>query len=129
MASFYDYFKENMDGLGLPAPESLYGNLFSAVGTAQVIMAQIEKYGKKVTVREVIGAASRLEQLTVISTLGACYYAGAIIGSIAVATGRSISGGTSLSDVLMAANQNGLSTPWLVDELGKNPKLYDRRFR
>lgn len=35
MASdFYMYFKENMEALGLPAPETLYGNLQLALANA-----------------------------------------------------------------------------------------------
>jgi hypothetical protein len=49
--SFYSYFKENMDGLGLPAPESLFGTLSSATATAATILSQIDKFGKVVAFR------------------------------------------------------------------------------
>jgi hypothetical protein len=129
MSDFYEYFKENMDALNLSAPESLYGNLMTAVSSAQAILSQIEKYGKKVTLREIAVAGSRLEQLAFIGTLGACYYVGAVVGSMAVATGRKLSGGTSLSDVLMSAYQNGLLRPWLREELIQSPEIYARRYR
>jgi hypothetical protein len=129
MSDFYEYFKENMDALTLPAPESLYGNLMTAVSSAQAILSQIEKYGKKVTLREIAVAGSRLEQLAFVGTLGACYYVGAVIGSMAVATGRTLSGGTSLSDVLMSAHQNGLLRAWLPEELNRSPQIYARRYR
>lgn len=31
MSDFYKYFQENMDALGLPAPESLFGTASAAV--------------------------------------------------------------------------------------------------
>lgn len=92
MSKFYEYFRENMEALGLPAPESLYGNLMLALSSAQAILAQIEKHGRKVTVREIAVAGTRLEQLAFLATLGACFYVGAVIGSIAIATGRSLAG-------------------------------------
>ena len=51
MSNFYTYFKENMDGLGLPAPEGLFGSLNAAVGNAAVLMSQIDKLGRRVTMR------------------------------------------------------------------------------
>ncbi|TWI60937.1 hypothetical protein IP91_04902 [Pseudoduganella lurida] len=32
MSDFYRYLKENMEDLGLPAPESLFGSLQAALG-------------------------------------------------------------------------------------------------
>jgi len=56
MSDFYKYFKENMEALGLPAPESLFGNAQLAIGTASTLVALVERLGKKVTVMELIGA-------------------------------------------------------------------------
>ena len=98
MSDFYKYFKENMEALGLmPPPESLFGTQQLAIGTISTILGCIEKFGTKVTVMEVIGAGTRLEQLAVVSAAGAAYYVGALIGSLAVATGRTLAGGTSLA--------------------------------
>lgn len=58
MSKFYEYFKENMEALGLPAPESLYGNLATATATASTLLSQMDKFGKTVTVGEVIGAGT-----------------------------------------------------------------------
>lgn len=129
MSKFYEYFRENMEGLGLPAPESLYGNLMLAISSAQAILSQIEKYGRKITVRELAIAGTRVERLAFVSTLGACYYVGAVIGSIAIATGRTMAGGTSIADVLWAAHQNGLMAPWLREELQSNPQIYNPKYR
>lgn len=125
MADFYDYFKENMEGLNLPAPESLYANLATATGSATVILTQMEKFGKSVTVGELIGAGTRLEKLGMVSAVSASYYIGAVIGSIAVAAGRSLAGGTSLADVLLTANKYGINRPWLADNLRRWPGIYN----
>jgi hypothetical protein len=44
MSDFYTYFKENMDGLGLPAPESPFGTLQAAVGSAKPGFASRDTY-------------------------------------------------------------------------------------
>lgn len=126
MSDFYKYFKENMDALGLASPpESLYGTQALAISTIGTILACIDKFGTKVTVMEVAGAATRLEQLSVLGAVGAAYYAGAAIGSLAVATGRTISGGTSLGDVLFEASRWGFERPWLTSLLHRRPGIYD----
>jgi len=129
MSKFYAYFKENMDALGLPAPDALFGTAQTAAGTAATLLGLIEKFGKKVTLGDIIGAGTRLEQLAVIGGISASFYVGAVIGSIAVATGRTLSGGTSLSDGLMNAHQNGLSAPWLALLFQQNPQLYSTKFK
>lgn len=127
MAKFYDYFKENMDGLGLPAPESLFGTLQAAVGNATIILSQIDKFGRAVTIRELIGAGTKLERLAIVGACGASFYVGAVIGSIAVATGRSLSGGTSISQVIFTAQKYRIYRPWLFSALHRYPELYNDR--
>ncbi|MYM67770.1 hypothetical protein GTP45_13125 [Pseudoduganella sp. FT55W] len=118
MASdFYKYFKENMDSLGLDCPETLFATKGTAVNTAATILSAIQQHGSKVTVAELIGAGTGLEKLVYLGALRASFYVGAVIGSIAVASGRSLAGGTSLSDVLMAARSNNLHRPWLPSVL------------
>lgn len=126
MSDFYRYFKENMDGLGLPAPETLFGNLQMAVGNAAILLSHIDKFGKSVKVGELIGAGTRLERLGMIATLSATFYVGAIIGSIAVATGRTLSGGTSIPDALLVANRHELNRPWLVSVFYRAPNIFQR---
>jgi hypothetical protein len=126
MSEFYTYFKENMEGLGLVAPpETLYGTQALAISTISTILACIDKFGTRVTLREVVGATSRLERLTVLGALGASYYVGAVIGSLAVATGRAMSGGTSLSDVLFESSKQGWNRPWLTSLFHRQPGLYN----
>jgi hypothetical protein len=127
MSDFYKYFKENMDGLGLPAPQGLFGNAQLAIATASTLIGLVEKFGKKVTVTEMIGAGIRGEKLIVIGAMSASYYVGAVIGSIAVATGRTLAGGTSLSDVLLSAQMNRLHHPWLPSIMMRHPEVYKNR--
>lgn len=128
MSAFYTYFKENMDGLGLPAPESLFGTVQAAVGSASVMLGMVDKFGQRVTIGELIGAGTRLEGLGVISACAAAFYVGAVIGSIAVATGRSMADGASLSDVLVTANKYRLSRPWLGELFRRWPGIYKPGF-
>jgi len=124
MSDFYKYFKENMDGLGLPAPQSLFGSFQAAVGNATVILSQIDKFGKGVTLGELIGAGTRLEGLGVVAACSAAFYVGAVIGSIAVASGRALSGGASMADVLALANRYDLDRAWLTATLQRYPGIY-----
>jgi hypothetical protein len=123
MSDFYKYFKENMDGLNLPAPESLFATVQLAVSTTLGYLAHLDKFGLRVTVGEMVGAGTKAEKMGVIAALSASYYVGAVIGSIAVATGRTIAGGTSLSDVLLAANLHGINRSWLVPTFNRWPQL------
>jgi hypothetical protein len=124
MSEFYKYFKENMDGLGLPAPESLFGSVQAAVANASVLLGLIEKFGKRVTIGELVGAGTRLEGLALASGCAAAFYVGAVIGSLAVATGRSLANGTSLSDVLVTASKHDLYRPWLIEIFCHWPGIY-----
>ena len=124
MSDFYKYFKENMDDLGLPAPEGLFGSLQSAVGTVTVIVGFADKFGPKVTLGEVIGAGTKLEALGVVAACSAAFYAGAVIGSLAVASGRCLGNGTSLADVLFEASRWRFKRPWLSPLLHRMPGIY-----
>lgn len=124
MTKFYSYFKENMDSLGLPAPESLFGTMQAAVANSSVILSQIDKFGKAVTIGELIGAGTRLEGLGMIAACSAAFYAGATIGSLAVATGRSLASGVSLSDVIATSSRYGLYRLWLIGIFHRWPGMY-----
>lgn len=127
MSTFYRYFKENMEALGLPAPEALFGNLQTAVTSASAILAGIDKFGTKVTIGELIGAGTRVEQLTVVSGCLAAYYFGAVIGSIAVAAARCLGRDALVSDVLATAGRHELDRPWLEPTLRRWRTIHDNR--
>lgn len=117
--TFYPAFKQNMNAMGLPAPENLYGTLSLAIANANAVLTQIDKFGKSVTVGELIGAGTMLEGIGVISACSAAFYVGAIIGSIAVATGHSIFGGVTIADIIFTANRYNLNRPWLVSSVAR----------
>ncbi|MBB5019202.1 hypothetical protein HNQ59_002500 [Chitinivorax tropicus] len=122
--NFFKYFKENMEDLGLPAPDSLFGTQSTATSTIATLLGMIDKFGKSVTVMEVIGAATSLEKLAIVGALSASYYAGAAVGSLAVATGGYMSCGTSIGDVLYETFHLGYNQPWITDHLMKHPEIY-----
>lgn len=76
MSDFYKYFKENMQALGLCAPDSLFGSQQAAVGTISTILTFTDKFGPKVTIRELIGAGTKLERLGAMGAVCAAFYAG-----------------------------------------------------
>lgn len=125
MSDFYKYFKENMEALGLSAPDSLFGSQQLAIGTISTILAFTDKFGTRVTVLDMIGAGTKLELLAAVGAVGAAYYAGAAIGSLAVAAGRTLSGGTSIADVLFEASRRRFTRPWLTSLLLSSPGIYD----
>jgi hypothetical protein len=127
MSNFYRYFRENMESLGLPAPVSLFGSLQMAMANAAAFVTHIDKFGKGITVGEMLGAGLRAEKLGMVATSSAAFYVGAVIGSIAVATGRTLSGGVSLADVMWEIRCNGLYRPWLAETMRRNAMIYDTR--
>jgi hypothetical protein len=125
MSDFYLYYKENMEALGLAAPDSLFGTQQLAIGTISTLVACVDKFGTRVTVMEIIGAGTKLELLAAVGAVGAAFYVGAAIGSLAVAAGRTLGGGASLADVLFEALQWRLGRPWLTSLLHHRPEIYD----
>lgn len=117
--TFYAHFRQNMASLGLPAPETLFGTLSLALSSTTSILTQIDKFGRAVTVAELIGAGTKLEGLGVVGACTAAFYAGAVIGSLAVATGRSVSGGVTIADIVFTANRFDLNRPWLLDAVAR----------
>jgi hypothetical protein len=66
-------------------------------------------FGPRVTVGELGVAGILSEKLCITVSMGAAYYLGAVVGSISVATGRSISGGVTIADVFFVANTHNLN--------------------
>lgn len=126
MADFYDHFQKNMEALGLPAPQSMFGSVSAVVGNAAAMLSQIDKFGKGVTIGEIIGAGIRLEALGCIAGCAAAFYVGAVIGSLAVASGT-LAGSISLADVVHTAKQYQLDRKWLPATLQRWPGLYDSK--
>ena len=105
---FKKYFNENMRELGLPFPSTFFDSYNSAVAHAIVMVEALKTLGKGATVGELIGATTGLEKLKVVAALGAAYYVGAVIGSIAIASGRSLGCGYKISNMFVFLEQNNL---------------------
>jgi len=105
---FKTYFNENMQALGLPVPSTLFDTYTSAIANVGLILEAIRELGRSASMLEVIKATNGLERLKVTAAIGASYYVGAVIGSIAVATGRSLGCGSSLFDVFVLMRHSNL---------------------
>ena len=127
-SNFYDYFKENMEALGLPAPVSLFATQTTASGVISSILTAISRLSKNATVAELVGATTGLEKLMVVGAASASFYVGAAIGSFAIATGRYAACGVSISDVMWEIHHNGIRIPsWLTLHLSRFPVIIDKR--
>jgi hypothetical protein len=113
--NFYTYFKNNMEAMGLSAPKELFGTFEKSIGAAFAISKAVETYGTKVTIGELIGAGTIAEGLGTMVTVAAAYYLGAVLGSIAIATGQSLSGGSTIADVLYLAEKHKISRSWVPE--------------
>ena len=124
---FNKYFTENMTALGLVAPSSLFDSSEKAVATATTMLSAITQLGKGATVTELVGATTGLEQLLVVGAMSAAGYAGAVIGSIAVATGRTLSCGSRISDFFVFIDKNNLKFKGWDLFYASNPQILNTK--
>jgi hypothetical protein len=75
-----------MSALGLPAPNSLFSSLTTALANLGAMLNAFKSVGPTATVAEMIGATVLKEKLDVIGVMAASYYVGAVVGSLIVAT-------------------------------------------
>lgn len=122
---FNKYFTENMDALGAPAPSTLFDRYQTAVATATTLVGTLKTLGKGATIAELIGATTALEKLAVAASFGAAGYTGLVVGSIAVASGRSLGCGTRISDMFVFINQNNLQFEGWHSFYASNPEIFD----
>lgn len=128
---FKKYFIENMEELGAPVPTTLFDSYQTAIATASLMVGALHTLGKGATVAELIGATVALEKLAVAAAFGAAAYTGIVIGSIAVASGRSLGCGARISDMFVLTEQNNLQFNGWHRFYTDNPKILDntRPFR
>jgi hypothetical protein len=123
---FKKYFNENMQALGLPVPSNLFDSYNSAVAHAAVMVEALRTLGKGATIGELVGATTGLEKLKVAAAFGASAYVGAVIGSIAVASGRSLGCGYRISDMFVFLEHNNLKfNDWNAFYV-RNPQVLDK---
>lgn len=123
---FGKYFNENMRELGLPVPTTLFDTYQTAVATASTLVGTLATLGKGATMGELIGATVGLEKLSVAASIGAVGYVGAVVGSIAVASGRSLGCGSRISDLFVFAHQNKLDFSGFTQFYARNPEVIDK---
>lgn len=123
---FQKYFNENMRDLGLPVPSTLFDTYQTAVATASTLVGTLATLGKGATIGELIGATVGLEKLAVAASIGAAAYTGAVIGSIAVASGRSLGCGSRISDLFAFTERNNLQFEGLASFYTRNPQVLDK---
>lgn len=108
MSDFYSYFCENMQALHLPAPHSLFGSASQAKEVIAGIASAIRSFGTNASMSEIFLTVPKLsmagDAALLYSGVKASYYLGACIGSLAVALGRSTSGGNTITDFFEAAD-------------------------
>lgn len=125
--SWISYWSENMGGLGYSIPDGLLSNQQLVIGSITTILGAIKEFGPRVTVVELIRAGLLTERLAFVGTGYASFFAGAAIGSAAVASGRYLACGASLADVLEYAASKRLLTPDARQVLTQNPQIFQRR--
>ncbi|WP_375443592.1 hypothetical protein [uncultured Fibrella sp.] len=131
---FFYYFNKNMEDMGLPAPQSLFDTQSRALATASAILNCLKTLGPSATMGEILGATTGLELLGVAAAVSASFYAGAVIGSVAVAAGEVLSDvlfastsapstGTSVSQVMAFASRHNIQFPGLERILLAHPRI------
>jgi len=114
-----------MNALGLPVPAGLFDTQNAAIANASAILAALKTVGAKATLAEIAGATVALEKLAVLGALSASFYLGAVVGSIAVATGKYLSCGSSIADFFAIAEKDGLFTPELHRHLNQYQIIFN----
>lgn len=114
-------------GIGIPVPSTAFPNYALVVASIKALVDAARAHGPRVTVIELVGAGTLPEQLAVLGSLSVAFLAGAAVGSAAVATGRVLSGGTTLSDVLFYAARHSFLSPQVGTVLQTHPQIYQRQ--
>jgi len=124
--NFKKYFVENMNELGLNVPSGMFQTAKNAIQTSALIIAAIHHLGKGATMAEIGGATVALEKVVVLGGMLAYLYGGVAIGSIAVATGRSLGCGSRISDMFVYVNQNNLRFRGWHPFYFHHPEIFDK---
>jgi hypothetical protein len=123
--SWFSYFKENMEALGLAVPTSWYGAQTVVTGAISSLVSVHARFGSRVTVGELVKAGTKADAMVVIFGMSASWYLGGAVGSAAVATGRHMACGTQIIDVFSYAARNRMLTQPIQHQLVAHPEIYD----
>ncbi|BBA36417.1 uncharacterized protein sS8_4487 [Methylocaldum marinum] len=140
--TFSEAFAANMEALGLPVPQSLFGTLNTTLATVGAIAGGITMVGASATVSEIfltvpvgLGTAATAAAVTeIVAVVGACaasFYLGACIGSVLIAAYETLD----LRDLAKVANWMGDLAADLKKDVsdflrevhGKHPQLSPTR--
>jgi hypothetical protein len=126
---FYKAFKDNMEALGLDVPSTLStapANVGAKIGAW---VAASEKFGKAVTMGEVIGAGMGSEILLALGGVYAAFWLGAAVGSLMVATTKYLDCNKNANAIANAARQFTFDTgfripPAILAVMQTNPMIF-----
>jgi len=122
---FMKYFYGNMKALNVPAPTTLFISYQTTIATASTLVGTLHKLGKGATIAELVGATVGIEKLMVAASFGAAAYTGVVIGSVFVATGRSLACGYQISDIFDFLHRNNLQFRGWRALFLHNPEIID----
>jgi hypothetical protein len=96
-SSFYIAFRNNMQALGLPVPKSWFSSIGTAIATIKAINHAIKINGPEMPISYIVRGIPALassiavsELLAPIEAVTASFYLGACIGSLGVATHKTL---------------------------------------
>ena len=121
------FIDENMASLGLPMPSSAFETAGSMTAIATSIAEVIEINGTSLSLYQALNKINSAKNaLSVSAGITASYYLGALIGSMAVASGRCLANGATIADVIWTAREMGIFGSWLDAEYIKHPELLQK---
>ncbi|WP_175778681.1 hypothetical protein [Burkholderia anthina] len=100
--SFFEAFQTNMAGLHMPVPTTVFATLQTSVAGVAAMRGALKTLGANATVAELIGATTKLEMVTVGSSILGSIYLGAVIGSLMVATDATLACGVGRGNANMS---------------------------
>jgi len=105
-------------------PSTVFETIGSMTAIATAIAEVIEINGTSVSLYQALQKISTAKRaLSVSAGISASYYFGALVGSMAVATGRCASNGATITDAVWTAREMGIFGSWLETEYVKHPEL------
>ncbi|WP_230943805.1 hypothetical protein [Burkholderia anthina] len=130
MSEFSAAFHANMTALHMPVPTTLFATLQTSIVSVAAMMDVLKTLGADATVGELIGATTKLEGVTIGSSILASIYLGAVIGSLMVATDASSACGVGKRGINMSlavarwGTRYGLAVhPWVMAQILRHPEV------
>src|SRR5690554_2303650 len=121
------YWEENMNALGFWVPSSSY-DAFGGISSMIGAVAAIVETNPGITLRAAFLKVGMTTFAVNLAALTASAWVGAAIGSMAVATGRSLSCGATIADALWIARDTfAIYGAWLEVEFRSNPQFLKGR--